>query len=298
MWLREIGRTPLLSIADEAAVARLIARGRRAAILLNDADEGLTPDEHASLQKIVDHGDRARETLIRANLRLVVAVARRYANGAVPMDDLIQEGNIGLLRAVEKFDHSLGHRFSTYAVWWIRQAVTRAIADQGRCIRVPSHMVACINRVVRATGRLAATMGREPTTEEIAAETGLPVERVRETSRVSADAVSLEVPCGDGDVHLGDMLVDMGAESPMDSLARAMLQDQLDALLREVLTERERQVLALRFGLRNGTTRTLEEVGSAVGVTRERVRQIEIRAMHKLRQRPCAPRLLAMIAHD
>jgi RNA polymerase primary sigma factor len=159
-------------------------------------------------------------------------------------------------------------------------------------------MVASINRVVRARGRLAATMGREPTPEEIALETGMPVERVHETSRVAADAVSLEVPCGDGDVHLGDTLIDVGAESPMDTLARAMLQDQMDALLREVLTERERQVLALRFGLRNGAMRTLEEVGSAVGVTRERVRQIEIRAMHKLRQRQCAPRLLEMIAHD
>jgi RNA polymerase primary sigma factor len=290
-WLHVIGRTPLLSVSAEARLARSIRRGDQAANVLKDRNGHLGAERRAALSELVARGERAREQLTAANLRLVVAVAKRYTSNGLSLDDLIQEGNIGLLRAVEKFDHRRGFRFSTYATWWIRQAVNRAIADYGRCIRIPSHMVACMNQVVRSRSRLAA-QGGEPTYEEIAADTELSVERVREVTRMLSEPISLESPCGDEEIHLADVLVDTASPSPTDSLARAVLHDQVDALLRDVLSDREGEVVTLRFGLRDGTPRTLEEVGRALGVTRERIRQIEIRAIAKLRHQDHATRLL------
>ena len=254
-YLKEIGRVPLLSAEEEAALARAAQAG--------DED--------------------ARRRLSEANLRLVVSVAKRYAGRGLPFLDLIQEGNLGLIKAVEKFDYTKGYKFSTYATWWIRQAITRAIADQARTIRIPVHMVETINKLVRIQRQLLQELGREPSPEEIGKEMGLPAERVREIQKISQEPVSLETPIGEEeDSQLGDFIEDDAAVVPPDAASFSMLQEQLSKVL-DGLAERERKVISLRFGLEDGHPRTLEEVGREFGVTRERIRQIESKTLAKLR---------------
>ena len=255
MYLKEIGKVPLLS-----------------------------PDEEIELAKKIELGDEeAKKKLAESNLRLVVSIAKRYAGRGMQLLDLIQEGNLGLIKAVEKFDHRKGYKFSTYATWWIRQAITRAIADQARTIRIPVHMVETINRLVRTQRQLVQKLGREATPEELAKELDMPVERVREIMKISQDPVSLETPIGEEeDSHLGDFIQDNNVEVPADAATYTLLHEQLMDVL-STLTEREQKVLRLRFGLDDGRPRTLEEVGRQFNVTRERIRQIEAKALRKLR---------------
>ena len=255
MYLKEIGKVPLLS-----------------------------PDEEIELAKKIELGDEeAKKKLAESNLRLVVSIAKRYAGRGMQLLDLIQEGNLGLIKAVEKFDYRKGYKFSTYATWWIRQAITRAIADQARTIRIPVHMVETINRLVRTQRQLVQKLGREATPEELAKELDMPVERVREIMKISQDPVSLETPIGEEeDSHLGDFIQDNNVEVPADAATYTLLHEQLMDVL-STLTEREQKVLRLRFGLDDGRPRTLEEVGRQFNVTRERIRQIEAKALRKLR---------------
>lgn len=255
MYLKEIGRVPLLTAEQEVELAMRIEAGDEA----------------------------ARRELAEANLRLVVSIAKRYVGRGMLFLDLIQEGNLGLIKAVEKFDYRKGYKFSTYATWWIRQAITRAIADQARTIRIPVHMVETINKLIRVSRHLLQELGREPTPEEIAKEMDLPVERVREIMKIAQEPVSLETPIGEEeDSHLGDFIEDQDAPAPAEAASFTMLREQLAEVL-ESLTPREQKVLRLRFGLDDGRTRTLEEVGQVFGVTRERIRQIEAKALRKLR---------------
>lgn len=256
LYLRDIGRYALLSAEEEIELAKRTAEGDEA----------------------------AKKRLAEANLRLVVNIAKKYISRGMSFLDLIQEGNQGLLKAVEKFDYTKGFKFSTYATWWIRQAITRAIADQARTIRLPVHMVETINKLVRVSRQLLQELGREPTPEEIAKEMDVPVERVREIQKIAQEPVSLETPIGEEeDSHLGDFIEDQEAPSPADAASYTLLQEQLGKVLQEHLSARERRVLELRFGLMDGRTRTLEEVGQYFGVTRERIRQIEAKALRKLR---------------
>ncbi|HEY7948180.1 MAG TPA: RNA polymerase sigma factor RpoD [Acidimicrobiales bacterium] len=285
-YLKEIGKVPLLTGDLEVELAKRIEAGTAAAEELAGHDDGrhvLAPDERTKVQRQVRRGQRAKEALIEANLRLVVSIAKRYRNRGLAFLDLIQEGNLGLMRAVEKFDYTKGFKFSTYATWWIRQAITRALADQGRTIRIPVHMVETINKVVRVQRQLLQELGREPTVEEIASRVEFPIERVREIQRINQDTVSLEQPMGDEeDFSLSDLIEDQGAEVPDDAATRSMLHEAVrDALAG--LPRREREVMELRFGLEDGRVRTLEEVGKAFGVTRERIRQIEAKTLAKLR---------------
>lgn len=292
MWLHEAGRTPLLALQDEVSLAKGIEAGLVAANTLADSSSNMTNLRRRTLLLLVERGHAAREHLTSANLRLVVALAKRYQGRGLTFGDLIQEGNIGLMRAVEKYDHRRGLKFSTYATWWIRQSITRAIADHGRTIRVPVHMNECITRFVRAQSSLFQTLGREPLLEEVAGEMDMTVEMVKEIAAIIPEPVSLETPLGDDDeAHIGDFLVDSDASSPADALSRMLRRDELATLLADVLSVRERQVLGLRYGLTDGTARTLEEVGMEVGVTRERIRQIEARAMKKLRHPSRSKRL-------
>jgi RNA polymerase primary sigma factor len=271
MYLREIGRVPLLSAEEEVRLAQRMERGR-AELLKRPAN-----------QRIIDDGEEAQRCLTEANLRLVVSVAKKYIGRGMSLLDLIQEGNIGLIRAVEKFDYTKGYKFSTYATWWIRQAITRAIADQARTIRIPVHMVETINRLIRISRRLLQELGREPTSEEIAEQMEISPEKVREIIKVSQEPVSLETPIGEeDDSHLGDFIEDHTALAPADAASHQLLKEQVEDVL-DSLTERERKVLQLRFGLDDGRSRTLEEVGKEFHVTRERIRQIEAKALRKLR---------------
>jgi RNA polymerase primary sigma factor len=300
-YLKEIGRVPLLNAELEVEIAQAIevgtiAAGKLAAHELAEEGEGptadlLSPEEQTRNRRLVRKGLKAKDELIEANLRLVVSIAKRYRNRGLAFLDLIQEGNLGLMRAVDKFDHTKGFKFSTYATWWIRQAITRAIADQARTIRIPVHMVETINKVVWAQRQLLQELGREPAIEEVAQRVELPIERVREILRINQDTVSLEQPVGDeDDFNLSDLIEDRGAVVPDDAATRSLL----DAAVREALghlSEREQDVVRLRFGLDDGKIRTLEEVGREFGVTRERVRQIESKTLAKLR-RPDAAHLL------
>jgi RNA polymerase primary sigma factor len=263
MYLKEIGRVPLLSAEDEIGLAKRIEQG----------------------------DEEAKRRLAEANLRLVVSIAKRYVGRGMLFLDLIQEGNMGLIKAVEKFDHDKGFKFSTYATWWIRQAITRAIADQARTIRIPVHMVETINKLIRVSRQLLQELGREPTPEEIAKEMDLSTDKVREIMKIAQEPVSLETPIGEeDDSHLGDFIEDQEALAPADAAAYELLKEQLEDVL-DTLTEREENVLRLRFGLDDGRTRTLEEVGKVFGVTRERIRQIEAKALRKLRHPSRSKRL-------
>ncbi len=272
-WLREIGKTPLLSLDDEIQLARRIERA------CTDPLEA----------------QRARDTLTRANLRLVVSIAKRYSGRGMSFPDLIQEGNIGLIRAVEKFDHRKGYKFSTYATWWIRQAITRAIADQGRTIRIPVHMVETMNKLIKTSGRLRQMIGREPSLEELANAMEISVERVMEVINVAPEPISLESPIGqDEDTRLFDFVADHNAVMPLDAASQTLLRERIDDALNH-LTTREREVLMMRFGLEDGCQKTLEEVGRHFRVTRERIRQIEAKALQKLRTPRCSRNLRACI---
>jgi RNA polymerase primary sigma factor len=288
MYLKEIGRVPLLTGAEEVEYSRRVESGGFAAIRLADLSAsgqlaGLEFDERRALQRTVRRGEDAREVLIEANLRLVVSIAKRYVGRGMHFLDLIQEGNLGLMRAVEKFDYTKGFKFSTYATWWIRQAITRAIADQARTIRIPVHMVESINKVHRVQRQMLQDLEREPTVEELAEAVGLSEDRVREIQRISLDLLSLDAPVGEeDDSNLSDFIEDQAAEAPADAAARRMLNRAvIDAL--DELNDREKAVVRLRFGLDDGQARTLEEVGKEFGVTRERIRQIESKTLAKLR---------------
>ena len=286
MYLKEIGKVPLLTAAEEIDLAMKIEAGVAAAAELDKAEEEgreLERREKRRLGRVEQVGIDAKQQLIEANLRLVVSIAKRYVGRGMLFLDLIQEGNLGLIRAVEKFDYTKGFKFSTYATWWIRQAITRAIADQARTIRIPVHMVETINKLVRIQRQLLQELGREPTPEEIGKEMDLPAERVREIQKISQEPVSLETPIGEEeDSQLGDFIEDDAAVVPPDAASFSMLQEQLSKVL-DGLAERERKVISLRFGLEDGHPRTLEEVGREFGVTRERIRQIESKTLAKLR---------------
>jgi RNA polymerase primary sigma factor len=291
-YLKEIGKVPLLSGEEEVALAQRIEGGAAAELELAEraalVESGgvprpLSDAEHRLLGRRVRDGERAKSKLIEANLRLVVSIAKRYRNRNLAFLDLIQEGNLGLMRAVEKFDYTKGFKFSTYATWWIRQAITRAIADQARTIRIPVHMVETINKLIRIQRQLLQDLGREPTPEEIGREMEFSPEKVREILKVSQEPVSLETPIGEEeDSHLGDFIEDSDAVVPVDAASFILLQEQLDSVL-HTLSEREKKVIQLRFGLTDGHPRTLEEVGREFGVTRERIRQIESKTLSKLR---------------
>ena len=293
MYLKEIGKVPLLSAEEEIELAKNMEAGavaKEKIAILKSREENATEEELAeikeeikNLQKDLDAGDEAKKRVAEANLRLVVSIAKRYVGRGMLFLDLIQEGNLGLIKAVEKFDYRKGYKFSTYATWWIRQAITRAIADQARTIRIPVHMVETINKLIRVSRQLLQELGREPSPEEIAAEMNMPVERVREILKISQEPVSLETPIGEEeDSHLGDFIQDDNVPVPADAAAFTLLKEQLEEVL-GTLTEREQKVLTLRFGLEDGRARTLEEVGKEFNVTRERIRQIEAKALRKLR---------------
>jgi RNA polymerase primary sigma factor len=281
LYLKEIGRVPLLTAEEEVALAKRMEAGRIAERELGQ--DSLAPEKRAELTDVVLDGLVAREHLIRANSRLVISVAKRYIGRGVPFLDLIQEGNIGLIRATNKFNYQLGHKFSTYATWWIRQAVTRAIADQSRTIRVPVHMGDQINRLLRTTHRLTQELGREPTPTELADALEIPTHKVEEMLRVADLALSLEMPSDDqGDSELGDFIEDEDSTASDEAVTRALLREEIKDILQD-LPPREVRILQLRYGLVDGKTYTLEEVGKKLGVTRERVRQIEAQALSRLR---------------
>ncbi|HEX9865994.1 MAG TPA: sigma-70 family RNA polymerase sigma factor [Acidimicrobiia bacterium] len=281
LYLNEIGRYPLLTSQQEVELAMHMEAGRRAQARLEEP--GLAEEDRSFLGHEIDMGDAAHKQLVQSNLRLVVAIARRYVGRGMALLDLIQEGNVGLMRAVERFDYRRGFKFSTYATWWIRQAISRAIADQGRTIRMPIHVLDAVNKLTRAQREMTQTMGRAPSLDELAVELDLDSSRVAELQRIALDTVSLETPVGeDEDGTLGDLVEDLDSDRPADVATFSSLQDQL-AMALEGLNEREREVLIMRFGLADGRMRTLEEVGSHFKVTRERIRQLETKALAKLR---------------
>jgi RNA polymerase primary sigma factor len=282
LYLNEIGRYPLLTAQQEVELSMQVEAGQRALARI-ESEDGLSEEDVGLLKTERRRGEEAHASLVQSNLRLVVAISRRYAGRGMALLDLIQEGNVGLMRAVERFDYRRGFKFSTYATWWIRQAISRAIADQGRTIRTPIHILDSVNKLTRAKRELTQQLSRDPTHEELAEELDLDVHRVIELQRIAQDTVSLETPVGeDSDGTLGDLVEDLGSEQPDESAAFASLQDQL-ALALEGLNERERQILVMRFGLADGRMRTLEEVGAHFKVTRERIRQLETKALAKLR---------------
>lgn len=282
MYLKEIGQIPLLDPKEEPIIARQIQEGEEAKEAMKNPD--LSNEEKKKLAKVIADGEQAKQTLISSNLRLVVSIAKKYVGRGMLFLDLIQEGNCGLIKAVEKFDYTKGFKFSTYATWWIRQSITRAIADQARTIRIPVHMVETINKLTRIQRQLVQDLGRDPLPEEIAEKMeNISAEKVREIQKVALDPVSLETPIGEeDDSHLGDFIEDKDTLSPDDYTNNQLLKDEINAVL-QGLTEREEKVLRLRFGLLDGRTRTLEEVGKEFNVTRERIRQIEAKALRKLK---------------
>jgi len=292
MYLKEIGKVPLLSPDEEIVLAQALTAGNEAEERLKelkarreagDDTTDVTPEQEAAWNKDLKAGEKAKQKLAEANLRLVVSIAKRYVGRGMLFLDLIQEGNLGLIKAVEKFDYTKGFKFSTYATWWIRQAITRAIADQARTIRIPVHMVETINKVIRVSRQLLQELGHDPSPNEIAAEMNMPVEKVREILKIAQEPVSLETPIGEEeDSHLGDFIPDEGASEPSEAASFTLLKEQLMDVL-STLTPREEKVLKLRFGIEDGRTRTLEEVGKEFNVTRERIRQIEAKALRKLR---------------
>ena len=283
MYLKEIGRVALLTAQEEVDLAKRIESGEAATATLEKDGSKLDDDKLGSLRWEIRDGHRAKRHLVEANLRLVVSIAKRYVGRGMAFLDLIQEGNLGLIRAVEKFDHAKGFKFSTYATWWIRQAITRAIADQARTIRIPVHMVETINKLARIQRQLLQDLGREPTAEEIAVQMEMSPEKVREIQKISQEPVSLETPIGEEeDSHLGDFIEDSEAVVPLERASFKLLQEQLESVL-HTLSDREKEVIRLRFGLVDGQPRTLEEVGKKFGVTRERIRQIESKTLSKLR---------------
>ena len=282
MYLKEIGQIPLLDPKEEPIIARQIQEGEEAKEAMKNPD--LSDEEKKKLAKVIADGEQAKQTLISSNLRLVVSIAKKYVGRGMLFLDLIQEGNCGLIKAVEKFDYTKGFKFSTYATWWIRQSITRAIADQARTIRIPVHMVETINKLTRIQCQLVQDLGRDPLPEEIAEKMeNISAEKVREIQKIALDPVSLETPIGEeDDSHLGDFIEDKDTLSPDDYTNNQLLKDEINAVL-QGLTEREEKVLRLRFGLLDGRTRTLEEVGKEFNVTRERIRQIEAKALRKLK---------------
>jgi RNA polymerase primary sigma factor len=285
-YLSELGAYPLLTAEQEVELARAIEAGRDADLELAAGE--ITRGHRQELEAARAAAEVARRTFIQSNLRLVVSIAKRYQGTGMTLLDLIQEGNLGLMRAVEKFDHRKGFKFSTYATWWIRQSIGRGIADKGRTIRLPSHLVDTMAVVSKASATMLKTLGREPTPAELAAETGLPEERVRVALRAAADPVSLSASIGDDDAELGDLLADDNAEAPFEAAALSLARDDLRTLL-DYLNPREREILSLRFGLQGDQPLTLDEVGRMFNVTRERIRQIEAKALTKLRH-PCSAR--------
>ncbi len=287
MYLKEIGKVNLLTPEEEMELAVAMSKGNAAKETLDemmkDDPDAVQSDVIAELNKEIKAGEAAKQRLAEANLRLVVSIAKRYVGRGMLFLDLIQEGNLGLIKAVEKFDYEKGFKFSTYATWWIRQAITRAIADQARTIRIPVHMVETINKVIRVSRQLLQELGHDPTPEEIAEEMGMPVDKVREILKIAQEPVSLETPIGEEeDSHLGDFIPDEDASEPSEAASFTLLKEQLVDVL-STLTPREEKVLKLRFGIEDGRTRTLEEVGKEFNVTRERIRQIEAKALRKLR---------------
>jgi RNA polymerase primary sigma factor len=286
MYLKEIGKVNLLTPDEEVELAMGISAGNEAKAQLEEMEasgEEIPAEVRAQLEKLISKGERSKQRLAEANLRLVVSIAKRYVGRGMLFLDLIQEGNLGLIKAVEKFDFTKGYKFSTYATWWIRQAITRAIADQARTIRIPVHMVETINKVIRVSRQLLQELGHDPTPEEIAEEMNMPVDKVREILKIAQEPVSLETPIGEEeDSHLGDFIPDEDASEPSEAASFTLLKEQLVEVL-GTLTPREEKVLKLRFGIEDGRTRTLEEVGKEFHVTRERIRQIEAKALRKLR---------------
>ena len=293
MYLKEIGKVPLLTADQEVELATVMSAGREAEARVAQAEarvaqaeadgETIPESEMVELKKQIKAGEKAKQQLAEANLRLVVSIAKRYVGRGMLFLDLIQEGNLGLIKAVEKFDYTKGYKFSTYATWWIRQAITRAIADQARTIRIPVHMVETINKVIRVSRQLLQELGHDPSPEEISAEMNMPVDKVREILKIAQEPVSLETPIGEEeDSHLGDFIPDEAASEPSEAASFTLLKEQLVDVL-GTLTPREEKVLKLRFGIEDGRTRTLEEVGKEFNVTRERIRQIEAKALRKLR---------------
>jgi RNA polymerase nonessential primary-like sigma factor len=290
VYLNGIGRTALLTAAQEVELAKRIEAGVFAQHMLDTADD-LNRTGRTELRQLVSDGHMAKNHLLEANLRLVVSLAKRYTGRGMPLLDLIQEGNLGLIRAVEKFDYTKGFKFSTYATWWIRQAITRAIADQARTIRIPVHMVETMNKVLRISRQMLQELGREPTVEEIATKVEMTPDKVREIQRIAQEPVSLETPVGEEDDSLlGDFVEDPNVIAPATAAARALLSEAIEEALQE-LNDRERAVVRLRFGLDDGQIRTLEEVGKEFGVTRERIRQIESKTLAKLRHPTRSQRL-------
>ena len=286
MYLKEIGKVDLLTPEKEVELAQTMGKGSEAREQLEEMEqsgEEIPEEVRSELEKLMKEGKKAEQQLAEANLRLVVSIAKRYVGRGMLFLDLIQEGNLGLIKAVEKFDYTKGYKFSTYATWWIRQAITRAIADQARTIRIPVHMVETINKVIRVNRQLLQELGHDPTPDETAAEMGMPVEKVREILKIAQEPVSLETPIGEEeDSHLGDFIEDDTASEPSEAASFTLLKEQLVEVL-STLTSREEKVLKLRFGIEDGRTRTLEEVGKEFNVTRERIRQIEAKALRKLR---------------
>ena len=295
MYLREIGRVDLLTPDDERRLAQAIEEGNQAALKL---DGPIDPTEHRRCMRVVQTGQRAKSELIQANLRLVVSIAKRYSGRGMLFLDLIQEGNLGLMRAVDKFDHTKGFKFSTYATWWIRQAITRSIADQARTIRIPVHMVESMNRVLRMQRQMHQELEREPTLDELADRCGLHPDRIREILRISLDPLSLDSPVGEeDDSNLTDFIEDLTVDAPADMATKRMLAQAVEEALGE-LTDREQEIVRMRFGLDDGQARTLEDVGKEFGVTRERIRQIEAKTLAKLRHPMRSQRLKEFLEEE